>query len=152
MFRTSNVQADHSRVVGPPIDFRDALNKARASTNEDVLRLIPEVGAEAVAAAVSLNVKVSFSYLLLQLHARTTQQFWVDVDEDAVRCYLTFAVLDQYTDILSHIRTDGFQAASVLASICSETTVTELKTQFVSWTLCKCSFMCWHPSVRNALQ
>lgn len=95
----------------PPIDFADALKKAR----QDVLVMLGEHGRVEgrTTEKVLDNEWVTFSYLMMQLHVRGSQDFWQHVDEKQLWAYLFFRVADIYADVLTHVPAGSVDAPAL---------------------------------------
>ena len=76
--------------AAPPIDFADAMKKARAAVEGKVAGIVggtvhtdsnsgagAAVETKSLVAAINRDARLTFSYLLMQLHARGGQTFWV---------------------------------------------------------------------------
>jgi hypothetical protein len=81
-----------------------ALAKARVSL-VDKMAEVAEHGAVANEAVVS-SARLTFKYLLMQLHCRGDQEFWRVTVVDDVCAYLSFCVIDIYADVLTHLEGD----------------------------------------------
>jgi hypothetical protein len=66
---------------------------------------VAEHGADANEAVVS-SARLTFKYLLIQLHGRGDQKFWRDTIVDDVCAYISFCVIDIYADVLTHLEGD----------------------------------------------
>lgn len=123
---------DLNSICTPPINFMDSLQKARASTTSEINRLITDgsPASSEVVKAVERNVKTTFAYLVMQLHARGSQTFWREADTNKICAYLIFRVLDQYADVLTNVDTLGFDPTPPLEAVCSAEGIASLKTFF----------------------
>ena len=101
--------------AAPPIDFGDARQRAKAYVAALLARLHNGGGADAVA-QIQAGTKLTFAYLLMQLHSRSSQQFWAAAPAGDVFAFLAFATLDLYADILSHLPAEAAAAAAAAAA------------------------------------
>lgn len=136
--RAKNILTDMSQdfmdlnsICTPPINFTDALMKAKAKTTIEVTQIVEKGGNDKeIVASVMKNATVTFGYLIMQLHARGSQKFWREVDQKKLSPYLVFCVTDMYADILSHITMDGYNAAPPLEALCSMDGIAELSATY----------------------
>jgi len=111
-------------INAPPIDFADAMKKARAAVEGKVTELIGQgVDSNLLLAAVNRDARLTFSYLLMQLHGRGGQTFWQETAAEDIFAYIAFRVTDIYADILTHIEVEGFHCAPLLEELCSTPTI-----------------------------
>ena len=117
-------------ITAPPVDFSDATKKARASVSEHITQLSECEGMTPakVLKAVKKNIRLTFTYLIMQLHARGSQQFWRDTAAEDIFAYIAFRTVDQYADILTHIQVTGYDPVSVLKEICTPETLNDMRT------------------------
>ena len=121
-----------------PVGFGDAIQKARtgvggkvaglASTymlDDDVQRPAATAGSHVVS-AISTDARLTFSYLLLQLHGRGGQLFWRETRPEDIFAFIALQVVNIYAGILAQIEVevDGFHyAALAMERICSIQTI-----------------------------
>ena len=125
-------------VETPPIDFADALLRARRAVTLEVGRISAAAAAAAadggehhrVTRVIRSNVRVTFTYLLLQLHVRGPPEFWRGVDADQLFCYLCFRTLDQYADVITHAQGAGLDARAQLEDLVAVERIATLRAEY----------------------
>ena len=165
----------------PPIDFADALLRARRAIVSELTRLVPlnystsstmtttTAAAAAAAAAtaadgfgdgessnssrigdgsatttsigrpdnnevrriIRANVRVTFTYLLMQLHVRGGSKFWRNVDSNQLFAYLAFRTIDQYCDVITHAQDRGIDAHFQLKDLVTMERINALRSEYV---------------------
>eukprot|EP00045_Choanoeca_perplexa_P003123 m.28747 g.28747 ORF g.28747 m.28747 type:complete len:207 (+) comp11877_c0_seq2:20-640(+) len=85
----------------PPIDFEDALNRAKKDLQQ-LSNGTQDLTTTAAIAKVKAQARVTFSFLTLQLHARGGAAFWAEVDDATLCAFLTFATVELFVDVLTH--------------------------------------------------
>eukprot|EP00041_Stephanoeca_diplocostata_P012266 m.205737 g.205737 ORF g.205737 m.205737 type:complete len:212 (+) comp18880_c0_seq34:1309-1944(+) len=124
-------------ICAPPIDFADALMKAKTSLEVELLHLTRDgVGPAEHLTAVKQNASITFAYLSMQLHARGSQEFWGSLDCKATASYLTFRLVDLYADILTHIDDNSYKPAASLEWLCSDVALSAFAWQFSFFATC----------------
>ena len=75
------------RLPAPPIDFADAMKKAKVAVEGKVREVVGEGhhDSKIFLAAINRDARLTFSYLLMQLHARGGQTFWVSGADQRAR-------------------------------------------------------------------
>lgn len=108
-------------INAPPIDFADAMKKAKVAVEGKVREVVGEghQDSKIFLAAINRDARLTFSYLLMQLHARGGQTFWQETAAEDIFAYIAFRVTDIYADILTHIEVEGFHCAPILEELCS---------------------------------
>eukprot|EP00040_Diaphanoeca_grandis_P039336 m.258799 g.258799 ORF g.258799 m.258799 type:complete len:211 (+) comp37103_c0_seq1:206-838(+) len=117
---------DLDSICTPPVNFSDALKRARETTNVEISKVLANSDMSKVLPAIIKETSVTFSYLLMQLHVRGSQQFWEEVNHEQVQSYLTFRVIEMYADVLTHIQNVHYEPVSALEALISNDTLDTL--------------------------
>eukprot|EP00048_Salpingoeca_helianthica_P008277 m.120868 g.120868 ORF g.120868 m.120868 type:complete len:220 (-) comp14563_c0_seq1:71-730(-) len=104
----------------PPIDFKDALVRGRKQLVES-LRDAKAKGDYEVAA--SENFWTTFSFLVMQLHFRGSQEFFEHIEEAQVWAYLFYRTADIYADVVTHMDEASAAAEGGAAAVESVTKI-----------------------------
>jgi len=123
---------DLDSICTPPVNFMDALLRARETTGTEISKILTKNNnnVKAVSMAIQKETSVTFSYLLLQLHVRGSQQFWAGADHNKIQSYLIFRVVEMYADVLTHIKDENYQPVPALEALTSEKHFDRLKTLY----------------------
>ena len=108
----------------------------RHTLNDDVRQLVEQgKSVNAVKTAVGQNATVTFSFLVMQLHARGSQAFWRSQDDTATSAYLIFRLVDIYADVLTKVEAEGYNpqyCRNVLDWLSSTECYDALESEFVT--------------------
>eukprot|EP00729_Bicosta_minor_P030099 gene30099-28521_t len=130
---TKNILADKAPNFMELNNINYAMKKARAAVEGKVAGIVggtdsnsgagAAVETKSLVAAINRDARLTFSYLLMQLHARGGQTFWRETAAEDIFAYIAFRVTDIYADILTHIEAEGFRCAPLLEELCSVPTM-----------------------------
>ena len=127
----------------PPIDFEDALERAKIELRPLTGSLggTQDLNTAAAIAKVKAQARLTLTFLTLQLHSRGSTAFWNDVEDKNLFAFLAFATIELFVDALTHATPQRRDLDLIL------TQLTEVACFYVSPCLCEVDHRCesWLP-------
>eukprot|EP00053_Salpingoeca_punica_P007637 m.69498 g.69498 ORF g.69498 m.69498 type:complete len:204 (+) comp14254_c1_seq2:251-862(+) len=110
----------------PPVDFRFALNKARA----DLTDALAEAERTDATVLVTRGARFTFMLLLVELHARASQEFWAHVDIGKAFAYLYYRAMDITVDVVSKTDLSNEAKVAALEAITTDAACEEVRREY----------------------